>query len=186
MTTETATTEYQIGTYEENGYHDSYFYAVTYTPSTGKFGSTMLWATAYAGSTTIAKADAAVLDAARIRLVEILTAAKLEDAKATRLAPRKGVEVRSLTTRGKNKDVVGIVKWIGEDNTYRRGTIRVGIKVEGEPKLRYLDADRVEATTPAPISFRDIYRSARTAARHAHATGAWYHALRSLAGIRAL
>lgn len=182
MITITAT-DFEIGEYSENGYHDSYFYAITYNTQTRKFGSVQKWTTAGAGYTEVPTATPEIREAARVRLVEILTAAKLDDARTNRLAPVKGAEVRSLTTRGKNKDMVGIVKWIGEDS-YRRGELRVGVKVEGEAKLRYLPADRVDATSPAPIDFRAIYRAARVTARHAHANGDWYNALRSICTTR--
>lgn len=55
-----------------------------------------------------------------------------------------GTEVRSLTTRGKNKGLVGTVEWIGKNN-YGPGQ-RVGIHVDGEKTRRYLDMDRVTPT----------------------------------------
>jgi hypothetical protein len=67
----------------------------------------------------------------------------------------KGDEVRSLTTRGKNKGLVGTVRWIGRDDYQSFGeteVLRYGIAVEGEAKLRYLSEDKVElANGPRPV-----------------------------------
>lgn len=41
--------KYRICDWEDNGYHDSYFYGVTYDDETGKLESSMIGATAYAG-----------------------------------------------------------------------------------------------------------------------------------------
>lgn len=78
----------------------------------------------------------------------------------------RGNWVRSTTTRGKNVGVVGIVRWIGSGFD----GLRLGVAVEGEDKLRYLSAGRVEVIRPltAPaypigtrvrVAYRDTFRS---------------------------
>jgi hypothetical protein len=183
----TSATAYEVGTYEHNGYHDSYFYSIIFDVATGKFGAVETGSTAYSGGCKVPAATTDILDAARVRLVEIITDVNLAAARANRYAPTKNAVVRSLTTRGKNVGVIGTVKWIG-DNDYRPGEKRVGIKVEGETKLRYLDATRVEALTPNPIDYRAIRRHARVIARRAHHNGrsSWYHALHDAGAIHTL
>lgn len=159
-----------LQTWEINGYDDSDFVAAVWdaeqnTVRTVQYASTRGW-TYHNGATVDATAEN--IERARMwateRWVETLTARAEHEASM----PTKGKVVRSLTTRGKNVGVSGIVRWIGEDS-YRSTrwltVYRVGIKVEGEEKLRYLPADRVEVIDREPIDPSDIRQQAWLAAR---------------------
>jgi hypothetical protein len=68
--------------------------------------------------------------------------------------------------------IVGIVKWIGEDGfqpRYGGQTVipmRVGIKVDGEQKLRYLALERCEVIEPDEVDESAIIERSRTVEPH--------------------
>lgn len=62
-------------------------------------------------------------------------------------APQRGDTVRVFKGRKVAKGTVGVVRWTGVDNY---GNDRVGLAVEGEPKLVYTAADNVELVEAAP------------------------------------
>lgn len=153
-------------TYERNGYDDSDFYAIVWDAEAEGFkhicyASTRGW-TYHNG----AKVDATpeVIAAAEAKLAELLTARFIAAATAEASKPTKGKMVRSTTTRGKNKGIEGKVMWYGQDS-YRDSRyvtfFKVGIKVEGEAKLRYIDADKAEVISPEPIDVEGLTRMAQ-------------------------
>jgi hypothetical protein len=162
-----------LETFERNGYHDSDFVAVVWDGArvtTCAYASTSYWSYHnHARVDATPQVQAAALAWYRARLVPYLIGEAREKARR----PRKGSQVRSLTTRGKNVGITGEVKWIGPDR-YRDGE-RVGVKVDGEAKLRYLAADRVEVTSPDLVDEDELKGYASTA----HPRG-WHSALRLL------
>jgi hypothetical protein len=138
-----------IHTGEHNWHDDSDFYAVVWDEEAQQtrhieYASTRGWtyhnyATVDADPATVAKAEAYL---ANLRAEHAAEQAVL-DAKL----PLVGKEVRSLTTRGKNKDVIGIIRRIG-NSEYRYGAKTAAIEVAGENKYRYIDLDRVEVINP--------------------------------------
>jgi hypothetical protein len=157
--------------YEVNGSDDSDFCAIVFDQETGKlrtveYASTRGWT--YHNGAQIDATDnviAAARTAAQALWVMRFTYQAERQASDVLVKDR---EVRSLTTRGKNVGVTGIVKWHGED-AYRSSrwakAYRVGLKVEGEVKLRYLPADRVEVINPEPVDANDVLQLAWLAAR---------------------
>lgn len=135
---------------EHNWYDDSDFFALVWDEEQGKireieYGSTRSWTYhngAKVDATDEVRAKAVAWQAEQYfeLYVEKARAAAEEELRRIDL----GMEVRSLTTRGKNKGVVGTVEWIG-NNSYGPG-MRVGIHVDGETARRYIDMDRVERT----------------------------------------
>jgi hypothetical protein len=85
--------------------------------------------------------------------------------------------VRATVTRGKNAGLTGEVKWYGADRFARSyGTtqpMRVGIRVEGEPKLRFLPAGSVEVVNPEPVDETAVRSEARSLARARAQGGHW-------------
>ncbi len=158
-----------LGLREQNLYHDSYFYAQVYVPETGEVKSVEYGATAYYGG------GRAIVDAPQTLRAEIATREsqdlfEIALEKETQGTIGKGAIVKSLTTRGKNVGVTGEVKWIGRDEYNRYANVtKVGIKVEGEPKLRYLTLDNVALVDPPEVSddrqeelaFEALYMAAR-------------------------
>jgi hypothetical protein len=189
MTGATTTTVYQLETYEHNGYHDSYFYAITFDPEARTFGATETGSTAYASSgprRNIPDATDDVLDIAKGVLEEILYDKAFREAADEAAGARRGAKVRSLTTRGKNIGIEGTVVWIGDDN-YRTDAKRVGIKVDGEDTLRYMPADKVVAIDPATVNVDDVrYVAHHRAARIRRQGYGWYSILRDAGAIRRL
>lgn len=150
-----------LAVYEANGYDDSDFYAVVWDAEAGRvrdvqYATTRGW-TYHNGATVDATPQARAAALAWWR--EQWTASAIEQAHADAVKPAVGRVVRSLTTRGKNVGVVGEVRWMGED-AYRSTRYvtfyRVGVKVHGEKKLRYLSADRVEVVTPERVDEDEI------------------------------
>jgi len=143
-----------LDTFEDNGYHDSYWYALVWDDELGEprkveWGSTASWS--YHNSVTV-DATPEVLERAlawyRKGWTERAIAATHEDVNK----PRHGAEVRSTTTRGPNVGITGEVRWTGEG---RYGP-RVGIKVEGRKSLVFMAADRVAVVNPAPVDEQEI------------------------------
>lgn len=135
---------------EHNYYDDSDFYALVWDEEQGKiverqYATTRGWT--YHDSAKVDATDEVIAKArawkATIIFEDLVAKERAEKLTALREIT-KGVHVRSITTRGKNKGVQGTVEWIG-NNAYGPG-LRVGIHVEGEAKRRYLDMDRVERT----------------------------------------
>lgn len=143
-----------LATGEHNWYDDSEFFAIVWDATTGTlakkwYGGTNSW-TYHNHARRDATAD--VLAAAAALYRPLLRARMIEQTKRDNELAFKGDTVRSTTTRGKNKDVVGVVKWIGESRYGKR----VGIKVDGEEKLRYLDADKVARVDAEPVDVAEI------------------------------
>jgi len=143
-----------LGTFEANGYHDSDFYAVVWNPATNApehvwYGSTSSW-TYHNGVTVDATPEVRAAATAWYRAH--MLDREMARVNAAARAPRKGKTVRSLTTRGKNAGVRGVVRWIG-DGQYGK---RVGVAVEGEEKLRYLDAGRIAVLDPDAIDGHEV------------------------------
>lgn len=155
-----------LDTFERNGYDDSDFFAIAWDAEAGKTSVTMYDTTRFAGGGhATVDATEEVQAAARAYLASKTAELNIEDAEANATVPVKGDEVRSLTTRGKNKGVVGIVKWIGDDQfNYNHYSSKqpqvVGIKVEGEEKLRYLPIERVERTSAREVNEAEIREKA--------------------------
>lgn len=158
-----------LGTYEHNGYDDSDFIAAVWNPDTRTIDHIEYDSTRYGGHgsatrdaspETIAQAEAVL--AARLAEIDLTQARK--DA----TTPVKGRRVRSTTKRGKNVGVEGIVMWRGEKRS-QYGTwsygYRVGIKVDGETRLRYLDETAVEVLDPPTVDEATITRHAAEDAR---------------------
>ena len=147
-------------TYESNGYDDSDFHAVVWDDEAGKikdieYATTRAWT--YHNSATV--------DATEDVMVKALAAyrqqwADVEIRRERRMAdvPRIGSTVRSLTTRGKNVDITGVVRWRG-DGRYGES---VAIEVAGEDRRRFLPVDRVAVVNPPAVDEADIRRRAQT------------------------
>jgi hypothetical protein len=140
----------QLG--ENNWHDDSDFYALVWdeesqTVKRIDYATTRCWtyhngAKVDADETTMAKAKAYQAEQHRL--------AKIEIAKIESTTPMVGKEVRSLTTRGKNVGIVGLVRRVQPDQ-YRRSQWApdvAAIEVAGEPKLRYLPVNRIEVINP--------------------------------------
>jgi hypothetical protein len=139
-----------LRTGEHNWYDDSDFYAMVWDEPTHSvkkitYATTRGW-TYHNGAVVDATEDnRAKAEAYEGTRLAILFAEELRDEKLAALKELKtGVEVKSLTTRGKNKGVVGYVQKVMK-SSYGPGDV-VGIQVEGEDKLRWLDTERVERT----------------------------------------
>lgn len=169
-----AHTESYIGqvlyTFERNGHDDSDFMALVFTdkPAVIQYGTTRFWT--YHNSAKV-DATAAVQTEAREYYYNSIVETEIRYDTMKQLFPVKGDTVKSLTSRGKNAGIVGTVMWIGEDGfkSTRHVTYhRVGIKVEGEDKLRYLPIERVERTEPRPVDTDAIKARARSFADNAN------------------
>lgn len=138
---------------ERNGYHDSDFYALVWHGVDAEhpveeicYGSTSSWT--YHNHASV-DASPEIMAEYKTWEAERWQAAYAARVEAERLQaerePSKGKHVRSLTTRGKNVGVEGVVRWYGASNY---GGMRVGIKIEGQSTLVYMDASRVEVIPP--------------------------------------
>ena len=79
--------------------------------------------------------------------------------------PEIGDTVESVTKRGKNVGLRGTVRWVRIVPGYRRWDapkLRLGVKIDSEPKLRFIDAASVKIieTNRKPLSDKEIKRSA--------------------------
>ncbi len=155
-----------LHTYERNGYDDSDFYAIVWDTESKTFkhieyASTRGW-TYHNGATV--DATEAVKAEAEAKLAVIITERWIAQAKIEAVTPTKGKRVRSLTTRGKNAGVEGVVMWRGEQRsqygTWSKG-FKVGFKVEGESKLRYVMEDKLEVLDPPAVDEAEIARQAK-------------------------
>lgn len=153
-----------LDVWERNGYDDSDFFAAVWNDAEGRieqvqYATTRGWT--YNNSAAI-DATPEVLEKAEAylagRIEQLLTSAHIADA----ADPTPGKRVRSTTSRGKNVGVVGEVMR-REPNRYRsyyRGGYndpdsiynqRVAIQLDdGDPRWRWMDADKVEVIDPAP------------------------------------
>lgn len=146
-----------LGTYERNGYDDSDFYAIVWDDETQsikdvEYASTRGWT--YHNHASV-DATPEVLDKARVWFANFLLTLWLSEAAEEAATPVKGDRVRSLTTRGKNVGVEGVVMWRGESRsaygTWSHGW-RLGIRVEGRDKLSYVDSERVEILSDKSVT----------------------------------
>lgn len=162
-----------LATYERNWADDSDFYAIVWDRDAQDFrhveyATTRGW-TYHNGATVDATPE--VIAEAEQKLAEILTERGIGAAHREADKPVKGRTVESLTTRGKNVGVKGVVKWYGED-AYRSTSwmtyYRVGVKVDGEDKLRYLPAEKVRVIDPPAVDEAEIARHARWMASQHH------------------
>lgn len=135
---------------EHNWYDDSDFYAMVWdreTQSVKKvtYATTRGW-TYHNGAKVDATAE--VRELAESWEANRLFGLFYDEMKAEKLEALKelteGVEVRSLTTRGKNKGVVGTVVRVMK-SSYGPGDV-AGVLVDGEEKPRWIDTERVERT----------------------------------------
>lgn len=142
--------------FERNGYDDSDFYALVWDDAYAWgdglgcvravwYASTSSW-TYHNGVSVDATEEVKARAVAWLRPLWLKV--RIERAHVEANRPRVGLTVRSLTTRGKNVGVTGVVKWRG-DSSYGDGE-RVGIYV-GETKLRYVDAHRVAVLDPPDV-----------------------------------
>lgn len=149
-----------LSTGEHNWYDDSDFYAMVWDEATESvkkvtYATTRGW-TYHNG----AKVDASPEVRAKAeawegqRLIKIFVE-EIKDEKLKALKELEpGVEVKSLTTRGKNKGVVGHVMRVIK-SSYGPGYV-VGVQVEGEDKPRWIDTERVERTD-FPADERELH-----------------------------
>lgn len=149
-----------FGTGEYNGYDDSDFYAIVWDDENGRMRNVEYGSTRYANSARVTEditEDQATKARAWLRPLLVKEIAKAEEIRVHRV--EHGAQVRSLTARGKNVGITGEVKWIGKDR-YQRGLERVGIQVEGEEKLRFMNEHQVERVDIAAIDTEAIERHA--------------------------
>lgn len=161
-----------LDVFEMNGYDDSDFCAAVWDGEnvrTVTYASTRYWT--YRNNAEVDATEDVIAAATEWYRALYITFAVL-DAEEEAEVPSKGRTVRSLTTRGKNKGLVGEVRWYGEDSYAPRYAgittvpMRVAVKVDGEDKLRYLPADRVEVIDPEPVALTGIIARAMVARPH--------------------
>lgn len=168
-----------LKTGEHNWHDDSDFYALVWDEKNGivreiEYATTRGWTyhnTATVDATPEVLAKAVAWKAAQ--LAELYTEQLVADKREQLTMVDLKMEVRSTTTPGKNKDIVGTVEWIGP-NGYGPG-MRVGVHVEGETSRRYLDLARVERTDlPQDMEAATALNEDETVtiARHARANAA--------------
>jgi hypothetical protein len=154
-----------LGDYEDNGYHDSYWYAILWDAAQGKVITKEYAATAHAGggwSQVDATPD--VIAKARAYAAEILT----ENAIRDHAIVGKGKNVKSLTTKGKAKGAIGIVvrfedakyqsAWSAKYSPKKVAVIRV--TDESNPhcgRELYVDPERLEVTDELTDAIRREY-----------------------------
>jgi hypothetical protein len=133
---------------EHNWHDDSDFFAIVWDAEAGRtreieYASTRGWTY---HNYAVVDAD----DATRAKAEESWRRVRQETAELRRQleasVPLPGKEVQSLTTRGKNKGVVGIIRRI-QPSSYSRGNVAV-IEVAGEAKHRYIEINRVKVINP--------------------------------------
>jgi hypothetical protein len=131
-----------LATGEHNILDDSYFYALVWDGSRVvevEYGATAWWSY-HNGAQVDATDDVRAAALEWYRPMWEASEVATQDAHLARL--RRGVRVRSTTSRGKNVGVEGEAFWVGDG--YARGSVRVGVRVEGESEPRWLDGARVE------------------------------------------
>ena len=167
--------------FERNGYHDSDFYEIIWTGAAVEVKCT--GTTAGAGAFFSKNPEATATQECRARAwAHQQLAGKLMAEEGRRaFEPHEGRTVKSLTTRGKNVGVEGVVRKV-ELNTYYRGEgERYRLEVEcADGSRRWLDSHRVEViagfgeVNPAVIGRK---------ARHLAYTACWRTLARHL-GMR--
>lgn len=168
--------------FEHNGYHDSDFYEITWDGY--RVGVQCTGSTSYAGGFFTANPKATATEDGRARAwAHVQLAARLMAEEGKRaFEPHEGRTVRSLTTRGKNVGVTGVVRRV-ELNTYYRGDNGPRYRLEvqtADGSRRWLDAHRVEVTAGfGEVSAADQGRKAR----HLAYTASWATLARHL-GLR--
>lgn len=149
-----------LARYEQNLYHDSYFYEIVWDGERVRVVET--GATAYAGGFWSGNPQASPEQdrAARETFIERVTQVLTEQAEARAKEPDVGRTVRSLTTRGKNFGFTGVVVRIKTENLYRPGVLRVQVRAE-DGRETWMDVDRLEVTGGVPpIDYAEIRRAA--------------------------
>jgi hypothetical protein len=137
-----------LWTGEHNWHDDSDFYAVVWDEEAGQtreieYASTRGWT-----YHNYAVVDAS--DEVQAKATAYLAKIRAENEAFRRAQEAKIPKVRSLTTRGKNKGVVGLVRRI-QPNQYdlSQWAIEVAaIEVAGEAKYRYIPVNRLEVINP--------------------------------------
>lgn len=132
-----------LGTFEDNGYHDSDFYAIVWDGCdvTVKIIGTTRGVMSYVPQRPATPAeDAEARSDVAPRLAEIFL--KQEEERSRE--PHEGRLVRSLTTRGKNKGFTGTVRKV-EVNNWVKGRTAYRLKIEAENgEVTWMDSDKVE------------------------------------------
>jgi hypothetical protein len=157
---------------EENGYDDSDWYAVAWDADKGEVVRVDFHTTRWAstGHATVDATDDVKADA-EAWLADWYEAQLTADDKAQARRPEPGKFVRSVTTRGKNVAVVGVVKRRGESKYHGRPD---WLLVEtGDGDEVFLDANRVEVLDPE--QYEALPETIRKAAEH-HAGQRQFHA----------
>lgn len=158
-----------LGTFERNGYNDSDFIAAIWNPQTDRIEYIEYDSTRYGGyGSATPDATHDIIASAERYLADVIAKGAIDRAVQAANTPVKGSRVRSLTKRGRNVGIEGTVMWCGEQRS-RHGTWsyghRVGVKVDGETRLRYLDQRSVELIGPPTVDEAAIRRSAAVEAR---------------------
>ena len=135
-----------IRTGELNGYDDSDFYALVWDHENGQtkqvtYGTTRFW-TYHNYAEVDLRDEYRSVYLAYVERKQREYEESLAEAERTRVDV--GKEVRSLTTRGKNKGVVGLVRSVFNGDYGKT----VAIEVAGEDKYRYIAFNRVEVIQP--------------------------------------
>lgn len=151
--------------YEDNGYHDSYAYAIVWDDSAKIVRQVATWTTA-GYTTTSATVDATPrsIERARAYAAKIIFEQMIKDHKV--VAPGKGV--RSLTTRGKAKGVSGTVDRFESDQyarTYGDYQPKVAVIKVTAPydnphygRTLYVKPERLEVTDELTPEIENDYR----------------------------
>lgn len=164
-----------LSLYERNGYNDSDFYAVVWDDDNQcirdiEYGTTRSWT--YHNHAEV-DATPEVLEKARVWWANFDLNVALSIRLGEMTTPTYGKRVRSLTTRGKNVGIEGVVKWMGERRsqygTWSQGW-RIGIDVGAGGKLRYIDQNKAEVINPQAPTQQEIEELAEIAWRHAQTT----------------
>lgn len=151
--------------YEDNGYHDSYGYAIVWDAEKGTVHTESTWSTAYYSNVS-ATVDATPesIKAAKDYAAKILFENMVHDHKIVAV----GKTVKSLTTRGKAKGVTGEVVAIERDQyarSYGDVTPKVAVIKVTAPydnphygRKLYVKPDRLEVTDELTEEIKNDYR----------------------------
>lgn len=130
-----------LGEFERNMYDDSDFIAVIWSeekqePFNFEYASTRGWS----------YANGCVVDATpdiKRQYADYITKMKKEEAERKkelgRRIPRKGMIVRSLTTKGKAKGAQGTIVWVGESDY-----CPMSVKIQWNDRMVFIDTNRIE------------------------------------------
>lgn len=141
-----------IALWEQNGYDDSDFVALVWDAekehlTTTTYATTRGWT--YANSAA-KDATEEILALAREDVVRRWTERIIENDRESAAKVAVGRRVRSLTTRGKAKGLVGEVVWLGETRYGRAAKVQ-GILPSGERVERFVDPERLEVIDTVEI-----------------------------------